>query len=397
MQQNCDLKGKCGGCSLYDMSYSHELQYKENYIREMFKDKNIEGDVFESIIASPIIFGYRNKMEFTFGDSEKNGELRLGMHQVKSFYNILDAKDCELIDENSREIIKITKDYFNKLNTTYYHKKTHKGYLRHLVIRKSFYENNLLINIVTSTDVDYGISEEKLFDDYKNTILNTLDKQFIKGIIHTKNDSLSDAVVCEDYDILYGEKYILEELLGLKFKISPFSFFQTNSKCAEILYSKVREYALLNKNNSKNKLVLDLFCGTGTIAQFLSLHSEEVIGVEIVNDAVLNAIENTKLNNINNVSFVASDVNKVIDDFKEKNIDLIVLDPPRDGVNAKTLEKVVKFYAKSIVYVSCKIESFIRDMDVFLLNGYKIIKICPIDMFPHTKNIETVILMVKEG
>ena len=393
MQNKCSFKGKCGGCS-FVAPYVEQLKYKQQYIYDVFRDKKIDEDVFEEIIASPIVYEYRNKMEFSFGDSEKNGELRLGMHQMKSFYNILDACGCELIDDKSRKIVEITKNYFNNLHIPYYHKKTHKGYLRHLIIRKSFFEDNLLVNLVTSTDID-GFNEDELLNGYINCIFDSIDKKYIKGILHTKNDSFSDAVICDNLEILYGVDYLYEKILGLTFKISPFSFFQTNSKCAEILYSKIREYAL--SNNKTNNLILDLFCGTGTIAQFMSGYANEVIGVEIIDDAVKDAILNAKINSINNIKFISSDVNKVVNDFKDKNIDLIILDPPRDGVNIKTLEKVVEFNAKSIVYVSCKIDSFIRDVDVFLSNNYKIRKICPIDMFPHTKNIETVILMVKEG
>lgn len=390
----CDVKNLCGGCDYIDISYEEELQEKENKIKDLFKlhiNENLEEIGFENIISTGECNEYRNKMEFSFGDMTKGGPLTLGLHQKKFFYNILSSRNCELIDENIRKIVKTTEDFFNENNISYYHKKNHTGYLRHLVVRKSFYENSYMVNLVTTTQ-DEGVSVRAR---YVETITSLFSDKSKINILHTINNNVADKVDCEELKVLYGKDYIYEEVLGLKFKITPFSFFQTNTNGAKILYDKVREYAKIINNDIN--IIYDLFCGTGTIAQILSPLANKVYGVEIIKEAVESARDNAKLNNLSNVYFKAEDINLLMknNDFLYEKPDLIVLDPPRNGVEQKTLEKVLEFGADNIIYVSCKIESFIRDYEMLKSRGYRVKKFCPVDMFPRTKHVETVVFLRK--
>jgi precorrin-6B methylase 2 len=213
----------------------------------------------------------------------------------------------------------------------------------------------------------------------------------ITGILHSYNDSLADVVQADRTELLYGRDYICEELLGLKFKISAYSFFQTNSLGAEVLYSKVREYV----GNTKDKSIFDLYSGTGTIAQILAPVARKVTGVEIVKEAVEAAGENALLNGIDNCEFIAGDVLKVLDELNDKP-DIIVLDPPRDGVNPKALGKIIDYGVDKIIYVSCKPTSLVRDIEILQGRGYKVERVCAVDMFPQTVHVETVVQLVRK-
>ena len=262
----------------------------------------------------------------------------------------------------------------------------HEGYLRHLVIRRGVKTNQIIMSIVTTSDAngeaaaDYNILIDKLCK---------LDLECeLKGVLQIINDGLADVVQSDETRVLYGEDVIYEELLGLRFKISTFSFFQTNSLGAEVLYSKAREYV----GSTNDKMIFDLYSGTGTIAQILAPVAKKVVGVEIVAEAVEAAKENAELNGLNNCEFIAGDVLKVIDDIKDKP-DLIVLDPPRDGIHPKALQKIIDFGVARIVYISCKPTSLARDLVILQEQGYKVEKACAVDMFPQTVHVETVALL----
>ena len=267
----------------------------------------------------------------------------------------------------------------------------HEGYLRHLLVRKAQKTGEILIALVTTTQEQYEL--QSLVD-----MLLALElKGKITGVIHTKNDSVADVVQSDENVLLYGQDYFYEELLGLKFKISQFSFFQTNSLGAEVLYKTAREYlGDITGDGKADKTVFDLYSGTGTIAQLLAPVAKKVIGVEIVEEAVEAAKENAELNGLTNCEFIAGDVLKVIDDIKEKP-DYIVLDPPRDGIHPKALQKIIDYGVDRLVYISCKPTSLARDLDVLLDNGYRIEKVTAVDQFPATQHVETVVLMSKVG
>lgn len=375
----CPNFGVCGGCAYQSVSYENQLAIKEGQVKKLID--NVCSDYeFLGITGSPVTTAYRNKMEFTFGDEFKDGPLSLGLHKKNSFYDILTVTGCRNIDEDYSKILKITVDYFNEKKLPFYHKMTHEGYLRNLLVRKAYKTGEMIIDIITSTQIDFDLSE------YVELLKKADHKGTLNGILHTVNDSLADAVINEGTKVLYGKDYIYEELLGLKFKITPFSFFQTNSLGAEVLYTKTREFV----GEIDNQVVFDLYSGTGTIAQILAPVAKKVVGVEIIEEAVVAARENARLNGLDNCEFIAGDVLKVIDDIKDKP-DMIVLDPPRDGIHPKAIDKIIDFGVNKIVYVSCKPTSLARDIEIFEARGYKVKKVCCVDMFPGTGHVETVV------
>lgn len=378
----CEHFGICGGCSYQTIPYSEQLKFKANQVKRLIDDAGIKGYEFLGIEPSPMEYAYRNKMEFTFGDIEKDGELALGMHQRGKFYEIVTVEGCQIVDEDFTLILKTVLKYFKDKGIPFYHKKTHKGVLRHLVVRKSIKTGELLVNLVTSSQMELDLSQ--LIDELRNIEL----KGELKGFLHTINDSLADAVLSDGTRVLYGQDYITEEILGLKFKISAFSFFQTNSLGAEKLYSIVRNFV----GTTKDKVIFDLYCGTGTIAQIMAPVAKKVIGIEIVEEAVEAAKENAKMNGLDNCEFIAGDVMEKVKELKDKP-DLIILDPPRDGIHPKAIHKIIDFNPPTFVYVSCKPTSLARDLPVFVERGYKVTKVKCMDMFPHTPHVETVVLM----
>ncbi len=432
----------CGGCTLQRISYEKQLKMKAEEVTALLEDPPFEG-----IIPSPSEEGYRNKMEFTFGDVCKGGEFALGLHMRGSFMNIVNITDCHLVHEDINAVRNTVRDFFNEYyingQITFHNNKTHKGYLRHLLIRRAAATGEILVALVTSSDypgtandpsrqsadvaekstlgqnamaegavtVDSGNeatvemyartedekcecdvcgeqteAEEKVLEKLMKRLLSLSLKGQITGILHIINDGLSDTVRSDRTDILYGRDYIYDEVLGLRFKISVFSFFQTNTFGAERLYSKAREYAAGAKG-----LLFDLYSGTGTIAQLMSVAVDNVIGVEIVSEAVDAARENAELNGITNARFVADDVLKALDTLPKP--DSIILDPPREGINPKALGKILSYGVDNIVYVSCKPSSLARDLQSFKLAGYQIEKSCCVDMFPQTQHVETVCLL----
>lgn len=388
VETDCEHFNICGGCKYRDIPYEEQLKMKEETVRDLIKDYIDDDCVWEGVVNSPEIYGYRNKMEFSFGDACKDGELELGMHKRGSFHDIVTVSDCKIIDDDYRKILIFTRDYFRENKVKYYHRKSHEGYLRHLIVRKGRNTKEILIDLVTSTQYPENVGD--LIDGYKERLLKlSLDGE-IKSILNTLNDSLSDAIKNEKTDILYGMDYFYEELLGLKFKISPFSFFQTNSASAEVIYTKAREFI---KNNSviNNSVIYDLYSGTGTITQLMAPACKKIIGVEIVEEAVEAAKENAKLNGIDNCDFIAGDVLKVLDSIEEKP-DYIIVDPPRDGVNPKALRKIMDYSVDNILYISCNPKSLARDLQM-LAWYYKPKRVCVVDQFPFTANIETVVLL----
>lgn len=388
----CSIFPQCGGCMYQTMDYQAQLDMKKSQIRELLDDaikrggqvdpEGNPGYLFEGIKGSPMEFAYRNKMEFSFGDAEKGGSLTLGLHKKGSTYDVLDAVDCKLVHEDLTKILNCVLEYCREQGFSYYHKMQHTGYLRHLLLRRGNTTGEILVNLVTTTQLDPDLTE------LVERLLQLPLEGKIVGILHILNDSLADMVQSDETRILYGQDYFYEEILGLKFKITPFSFFQPNSLGAEILYSTAREYI----GDTKDMTVFDLYSGTGTISQILASVAKKVIGVEIVEEAVEAARENAKRNGIDNCEFIAGDVLKVLDEIQEKP-DYIVLDPPRDGIHPKVLPKIIQFGVQNLVYISCKPTSLARDLEVFLANGYRVVKAVCVDQFSQTVHVETVVLL----
>ena len=388
VEPNCPHFGDCGGCSYQTMSYENQLKLKEDMVKGIL-DNAIKGDYqFEGILGSPVQWGYRNKMEFSFGDEFKDGPLALGMHKKNSFHDIVTVDNCKIVDRDYNIILRCVLDYCTKKELPFYHKLRHEGYVRHLLVRRTTKTKELLVALVTTSDAEMEKKADlmSLVEEIKALDLSAK----LCGVIHIINDGLADVVQSDETRVLYGQEYVYEELLGLKFKISVFSFFQTNSLGAEVLYSKAREYI----GDTKDKLIFDLYSGTGTIAQILAPVAKKVVGVEIIEEAVEAAKVNASLNNLDNCEFIAGDVLKVIDDLQDKP-DLIVLDPPRDGINPKALLKIIDFGVDRMVYISCKPTSLARDLEMLQEQGYKVVKAAAIDQFPNTNHVETVCLLSK--
>ncbi|WP_313129469.1 23S rRNA (uracil(1939)-C(5))-methyltransferase RlmD [Anaerocolumna sp.] len=388
----CKHFGPCGGCTYQTIPYEKQLELKSNQVKKLI-DSVCPDYFFEGIKRSPAEWGYRNKMEFSFGDEVKDGPLALGLHKKGSFHDIVTISECQIVNDDYNRILTCTLEYFTQLGTGFYKKMTHIGYLRHLLIRKAEKTGEILVNLITSTQWDNNqLTEEKALETWKQKLMELNLEGKLVGILHTCNDSQADVVQSDRTDVLYGQDYFYEEILGLKFKISTFSFFQTNSLGAEVLYSKAREYV----GETKDKLIFDLYSGTGTIAQLLASVAKKVIGVEIVEEAVVAARENAALNQLDNCEFIAGDVLKVIDSIEEKP-DLIVLDPPRDGIHPKALDKIIDYGVDRIVYISCKPTSLVRDLVVLQERGYRVDRVCAVDMFPGTVHVETVVLLERKA
>ncbi|MBR3309708.1 MAG: class I SAM-dependent RNA methyltransferase [Lachnospiraceae bacterium] len=426
-EQLCPHFGLCGGCTYQKISYEKQMEIKakevEGLLRSVYPDF-----LFEGIIPSPSETGYRNKMEFTFGDTCKDGPFALGLHQKGSFMNIVDIRECILVHPDMNLIRNAVRDFFAGLYESgqidFKNNKTQRGYLRHLLLRRAAKNGEILVALVTTSPGKSQVPEfasikdrneilkdtpklsenpyeEHVLYGFLKTVWGLEEKGALKGkiagILHITNDAVSDVVKSDRTDILYGGEAINEEVLGLKFQISPFSFFQTNTLGAEKLYEKAREYAAeagIKAGGKKTGILFDLYSGTGTIAQLMAPAAEKVIGVEIVEEAVEAAKENAKRNEIENVSFIAGDVLKVLDELPKP--DAIILDPPREGINPKALGKILSYGVDSIVYVSCKPTSLARDLESFRIAGYTLVKACCKDMFPQTPHCETVALITKQ-
>ena len=489
----CDHFYSCGGCTYQTFAYTNQLKLKEQMVKELLSEvipslrsESEDGDaatteratvdtssfVWEGVLSSPDQFRYRNKMEFTFGDAEKDGPLTLGLHRRNSTHDIISIDSCALVSPAWNEILKYTQKFYRDRGVPHYNKMTHRGVLRNLVIRESATDGGIIVNLVTTThhsideytrdipwnekrsetvdelclpeyvagllslgdtspvgmdgysshgykDGKYGNKKKKVVRDkngiFRNAYLSEEEKggsgEFesltrynrIVGVLYTECDTVADAIIPDTVTLLYGEDYLMEEVLGLKFKISPFSFFQTNTKGSEVLYSKARDYAFeaLRKNDAeasgdtsekKVGVIYDLYSGTGTIAQMMAPVADKVYGIEIIEEAVEAAKENAKLNKLSNCEFIAGDVLKKLDELEEKP-DLIILDPPRDGVNPKALQKILSYGVENLVYISCKPTSLVRDIKIFQENGYAPVKGCCVDMFPNTQHVETVVLL----
>jgi len=375
---DCEYFGRCGGCTYLDIPYEKELELKLESLRETLGEY---GNLIDSVLPSPVTEGYRNKMELAFGDDGKDGNLALGIRKKRSFYEVAIPDKCILIPEDFKKITMYVLNYFRESKEAFFHRKRHIGTLRHLVLRRGTFTGELLIILSTTSGVG---SLTPLIEGLRQL---PLEGQLV-GFLHSINEGVADAVKSENTQLLWGRDYYNEELSGLKFKVSAFSFFQTNVAGAEELYSIVRDFATTTPAN----LVYDLYCGTGTISQIISPQFKKVVGIELIEDAIKAARENAELNGIDNCEFYAGDVGSVLD---KDNPDVVIVDPPRDGLHPKALPQIVKLNAARLIYVACKPKSLARDIAILAESDYIPDKIVSIDMFPRTPHVECVCLMVR--
>ena len=382
----CPHSGSCGGCLFQGYPYEETLRIKEEQVKRLLSEY-IKDAVYEGMQESPLKEGYRNKMEYTFGDEYMDGPLALGLHKKGSFYDIVNVPQCRIAPADFGLIIDRSREFFAEKKVAHYHRLRHTGILRHLLLRRTAADGSILAALVTSSE----FRGSALVSEWAGELLKLPLRGSFAGILHIINDSPADAVKCDELTVLHGEGRLREKILGLGFDISTFSFFQTNSLGAERLYTMARDFLA---GALKGGTVYDLYCGTGTISQVLSPAAGKVIGVEIVEEAVEAARVNAGLNGIDNCSFICGDVLKVLDEIEEKP-EVIVLDPPRDGVHPKALKKILDYGVDKILYISCKASSLARDMEAVYAAGYRISRWGITDMFPMAAGMETCCLLEK--
>lgn len=380
----CKHNDFCGGCIYQEVPYQEQIVLKGKEVQRLLNEKEVNYEKYLGIEGSPKPLAYRNKMEYTFGDEVKDGEMTLGMHRKGRFMSIVTVDECQLVDEDFNKILRATLDFCKGKGYKFYHKKSHVGLLRNLIIRKGEHTEEILVNIVTSSQTEFA--EE----DFVACIRSLELTNKLVGVLRTINDNHADFVYCDKLKTLWGQDYYMEEIMGLKFKVSAFSFFQTNVLAVEKLYTE----AISLIKDLDGKTVFDLYCGTGTITQTLALRAKKAIGVEIVEEAVKSARENAKLNKLNNCEFIAGDVFEVLDNVKDTP-DVIVLDPPRVGIHPKALQKIVNYGVKQIVYISCNPKSLAENLNFMQFYGYTVKSVKAFDNFPNTKHTEVVCFLEK--
>ena len=381
-REMCPHSEFCGGCIHQGVPYSQQLAAKEAEVLKLLEAKGVTPEKIDAIEGCPSQYEYRNKMEYTFGDFVKDGEMTLGMHRKKNFMSIVTVDQCLLVDPDFNVILDGVLQFAIEKGYKAYHKRTHKGLMRNLIIRKGVRTGQLLVNIVTSSEE--GFDEEGFVDMLRGlTLQNTL-----VGVLRTFNDSLADAVICEELKVLWGRDYYEERILGLSFRVSAFSFFQTNVEAVERLYTEALDLI----ESFEGKSVFDLYCGTGTITQILALKAKDVLGIELVEEAVDAARENAAGNGLDNCRFLAGDVFEVLQNVSEKP-DVIVVDPPRVGIQPKALDKIIAYGVKEIVYISCNPKTLVENLKYMDYYGYKCKYLKPFDNFPMTKHTECICLL----
>ncbi len=380
----CRDSNVCGGCVYQGVSYEEQLKNKAGEVRGLLDKKDIDYGQLLDIEPAPNRYHYRNKMEYTFGDMEKNGPTTLGMHKKKHFMSIITVDQCQLVHDDFNTVLRGVLDFVIEKGYSHYHKKNHRGLMRHLIVRRGVRTGELLVNVVTSSEE--GFDEDAFVEMIESLPL----ENNVVGILRTINDRLADAVYCDELKILDGRDYYMEEIMGLKFKVSAFSFFQTNVEAVENLYS----YAIDLIDDFSNKTAFDLYCGTGTITQTLAKKAGKVIGIELVEEAVEAAKANAALNGLDNCEFIAGDVFEVLKTVEEKP-DVIVVDPPRVGIKPDALDKIIGYGVDQIVYISCNPKTLTENLYYMQYYGYDVVSVKPFDNFPGTKHTEAVALLQK--
>lgn len=384
----CRDKDFCGGCVYQGVPYEQQLANKAGEVKALLDAKEIKYGRLLPIEPSPCRYDYRNKMEYTFGDMVKDGPTTLGMHKKGHFMSIVTVDECQLVHEDFNRILRATLDFVNEHGYSHYHKRRHTGLMRHLIVRRGVRTGELLVNVVTASDGKFGNFDE---EEYAKAIQSLETENQVVGVLRTINDRLSDAVYCDELRVLAGRDYYNEEIMGLKFRVSAFSFFQTNVEAVENLYT----YAINLIDDFSNKKAFDLYCGTGTITQVLARKASEVVGVEIVEEAVEVAKETAAMNGLDNCRFIAGDCFKVLDSIDDKP-EVIVVDPPRVGIKTDALDKIIGYGVDQIVYISCNPKSLADNLYYMQYYGYEVVSVKPFDNFPGTKHTECVALLKKK-
>jgi 23S rRNA (uracil1939-C5)-methyltransferase len=401
VEPKCKYFGLCGGCKWQNLSYEAQLRFKHQNVVDAFERiGGLKGINVLPVIGSVREYFYRNKMELTFSrqrwlttdeinkPEELKSEIGLGLHIPNRYEKVLDINECWLQSEVSSKIINSVREFSKTKNLTVYSTKTHDGYLRHVMMRTSDATGEIMVNVVTTHDKPEIMNEMSSFLVAQNPEITT--------VVNNITDRKSMVAFGEKEVVYYGTGYITEKLGNYSFHISANSFFQTNTKQAERLYSVVKEFAGLQGN----EIVYDLYSGIGSIAIYLSDSASRIIGIELIGSAIDDAMRNAEFNGVKNCEFILGDLkDKLTKDIswatKSSNPDLVILDPPRSGLHPKVVEEIIKINPRRIVYVSCNPSTQARDAKMFVERRY-VLEFCqPVDMFPHTFHIENVALLKK--
>jgi len=393
----CPYFNHCGGCRFQNLPYEQQIKFLERQVIELYCHLGGYQDVrIDPIIPAVEIFRYRNKMEFAFSDRRwliENDDLSrpidfaIGLRTPNNYYKAVDIDDCLIAPPETAEIIRLVREYARHHNLTPYNHRHHTGYLRHLVVRKGIFTDQIMVNLVTSADTPEIL--EPLAYNLTQNLKN------ITSVVNTVTDNVCGTTTGKVIRLLTGQAFITDRIGNLTFKISPASFFQTNTRMAIKLYEIIKQFA----QPEPHHIIWDLFCGTGSIALFLARDCRQVVGFEVVADAVADARENAQLNVIENALFICADLEKDLlampDSVKDlPRPDIIIVDPPRTGLTPQLIATMRQILPNRIIYVSCNPASQVRDLKKLTVdNMYQIIKVQPIDLFPHTPHIETVTLL----
>jgi 23S rRNA (uracil1939-C5)-methyltransferase len=389
----CEHFGHCGGCKWQNIPYEQQLQFKKQHVEESLRHiGNLSPEIIHNPIPSPLLFGYRNKMEFSFSESRwltpeelKNPQIKkgfaVGFHAPRFYNRVIDIRKCWLQSDLLNQVLLFSKEYFQNTGLPVYHLQHKNGILRHLVLRQSFAEGKVLVNVVTFSPI---LNELRQYADQ-------LTAKFppVSSVINTINSRPAQIAAGEEQHVVYGTPFLYEKLGEFQFEISPDSFFQTNTLQAENLYKIIKEYAEIEDNT-----VWDLYCGAGSIAIFLSENARSVTGFEIVENAVKDARRNAELNDISNCHFVAGDLRFTLAQHAQNPPEVLICDPPRAGMHKEVVQTIREISPGRIVYVSCNPATMARDL-AELAQDYKVIEVQPVDMFPHTYHIESVAKLEK--
>ncbi len=379
---SCPVYKKCGGCQLQNLTYEEQLRYKQNKVIKLLKSF---GRV-EQIIGMDNPYHYRNKVQAAFF-TDRNGKIKSGVYQSGT-HRIVNVDDCQIEDKLADEIIVAIRKMLPSFRLTTYNEDTRKGFLRHVLVKRGFSTDQVMVVLVTGTPIFPS----------KNNFVKALREKFpqITTVVQNINSFKTNLVLGERQIVLYGKGYIEDELCGCRFRISPKSFYQINPIQTEVLYGKAIEFA----NLKGDETVLDTYCGVGTIGIIAAKHGAgQVVGVEMNGDAVRDAIQNAKANQLNNIRFFKGDAGEFMESAAEENTkpDIVMMDPPRAGSSVQFLSSLIKMSPSTIVYVSCNPETLARDLEYLRKNSrYRVKKIQPVDMFPHTQHVETVVLMSRK-
>ena len=376
----CPVSRKCGGCQLMNLSYPEQLKFKQAKVVKLLGSFHRVNE----IIGMDYPFHYRNKVQAAFGRT-RGGEIISGVYQ-SSTHNIVKTEKCLIEDKKADKIILTIRKLVKDFKLTVYDERKGNGFLRHVLVKRGFATNEIMVVLVTGT----GVFPSK--NNFIKALLNVHPE--ITTIVQNINNKFTSMVLGEKETILYGKGYIEDVLCGCTFRISPKSFYQINPVQTEILYGKAIEFAGL----SGKEKVIDAYCGIGTIGIVASKNAGEVIGCELNPDAIKDAKINAKINEIENIKFVCADAGEFMLGMKEQGekCDVLFMDPPRAGSDKRFLSCAVALSPEKIVYISCNPETQQRDLYYLIKNGYKVKKVQPVDMFPYTAHVETVVLLSKK-